>query len=552
LVIRHSRQNSGFGMLDWLGYLCGGFIGLLVLWVVWTVLRVYVRYRFSPEKRWRDRVVRTLEKARRRALAEREAMRQAGVAHDAEDAAARAQAFHAFLTSLPVERLEAYPGIGPGTTSRVREAGYPSLADLSDGRVEVPGLGQKRLADVARAVQDLVKQSRSRFEAGACREAQELAVRLEMLRASRTAEGFRAHARYQAAVTIVQQIEPLMENAQRIDFPAFVLRVAEGIPFPLLPQETLPDLERAIQTADEHAQRAFAASQSEPARLPRAEKARAQRPTTIAAAPDSRVDLFRKALQSPGQPSALPEPPSGPSQAREQQDNKALLLLELTVEFAYAVARSDGRVSRKERALIEERLRGLCGDNPALLNRAKALSAHYESAAIDLDECLRQIAGFFAVEERQELLDFAGAIADASGGRNQREAEFLDRVARKLGTPRPAPPMPAQAAPAPEPAPAAASSPEQRLAVLEIDPATSLTAELVRRQFNLLTERYSPEKFEAAGPDFVTLATTKREAVRAAAEALIEPLGEKLEAEKPPAEPQDLRHNPDLDAMFGA
>jgi uncharacterized tellurite resistance protein B-like protein len=251
-------------------------------------------------------------------------------------------------------------------------------------------------------------------------------------------------------------------------------------------------------------------------------------------------------------PSAVPQPPSGSIQAGEPRDNKALLLLELTVEFAYAVARSDGRISRKERALIEERLRGLCRDNPALLNRAKALAAHYESAAIDLDECLRQIAGFFTVEERQDLLDFAGAIADASGGRNQREVEFLDRVAHKLGMPRLSPQLPAQATPAPEPASAAAPSREQRLAILEIDPATPLTADLVRRQFNLLTERYSPEKFETAGLDFVTLAKTKREAVRAAAEALMEPLGEKLEAEKPPTEPQDLRHNPDLDAMFGA
>jgi hypothetical protein len=67
-----------------------------------------------------------------------------------------------------------------------------------------------------------------------------------------------------------------------------------------------------------------------------------------------------------------------------------------------------------------------------------------------------------------------------------------------------------------------------------------------------LAERYAPEKFESAGPDFVALAKTKSEAIRAAATALLEPLGEKLVAEQPTVDPQDLRHNPDLDAMFGA
>jgi len=67
----------------------------------------------------------------------------------------------------------------------------------------------------------------------------------------------------------------------------------------------------------------------------------------------------------------------------------------------------------------------------------------------------------------------------------------------------------------------------------------------------LLSERYAPEKFAAAGPDFVTVAEQKRAAVRAAASALMQQWGEPLEI-KPPDKPTDLRHNPDLDAMFGA
>ena len=48
------------------------------------------------------------------------------------------------------------------------------------------------------------------------------------------------------------------------------------------------------------------------------------------------------------------------------------------------------------------------------------------------------------------------------------------------------------------------------------------------------------------------VATDKRTAVREAASALLEGLGEKLETEAPAPEPPELRHNPDLDAMFGA
>jgi hypothetical protein len=78
-----------------------------------------------------------------------------------------------------------------------------------------------------------------------------------------------------------------------------------------------------------------------------------------------------------------------------------------------------------------------------------------------------------------------------------------------------------------------------------------VSADLIRRQYHLLSERYTPEKFESAGPDFVAVAQGKREAVVEAARALIEPFGEPLEDAARPAEPPELRHNPDLDAMFG-
>jgi hypothetical protein len=156
-------------------------------------------------------------------------------------------------------------------------------------------------------------------------------------------------------------------------------------------------------------------------------------------------------------------------------------------------------------------------------------------------------------EERREVFDLAEAVADATGRRNQRESDFLARVAARLGlAPAPlAPPAPTpreQEVDTPRsPVPAA----ENPRAVLEIDPGLPLTADLVRRQYRLLTERYAPEKFEAVGAEFVAVARAKRDAVHSAALALLGPMGEPLETEAP-APPAELRHNPDLDSIFGA
>jgi hypothetical protein len=86
---------------------------------------------------------------------------------------------------------------------------------------------------------------------------------------------------------------------------------------------------------------------------------------------------------------------------------------------------------------------------------------------------------------------------------------------------------------------------------LEIEPSTRLSGDLIRRQFNLLSGRYAAEKFDAMGLEFVAVAQSKRTAIREAAAALLEPLGEKLEQPAPGIVQPELRHNPDLDDVFG-
>ena len=89
------------------------------------------------------------------------------------------------------------------------------------------------------------------------------------------------------------------------------------------------------------------------------------------------------------------------------------------------------------------------------------------------------------------------------------------------------------------------------LLVLEIDPSIPLTSELVRRQYNQIRGRYRIEKLEKMGPEIVSIGRTKCEELLRAATSLMEKLGESLELHSEPTLPRDLRHNPDLDDVFG-
>lgn len=112
-------------------------------------------------------------------------------------------------------------------------------------------------------------------------------------------------------------------------------------------------------------------------------------------------------------------------------------------------------------------------------------------------------------------------------------------------------PSNAPPAPAEPPPPARPASVADHRAALEIAPDAPLTADLIRRQYRLLSERYREEKFTAAGPEFVDLARRKRETAQASALALLQPLGEPLEPTPPPVAEPELRPNNDLDAIFG-
>src|SRR4051812_1661309 len=210
-------------MWQWPGIICGSLVVLFVLGVAVYARIVRRRFLRSPEGRWREAVLQAMDAAYHRAQAEEEEMRRAGITHETDDQALRDQAFHAFLAGISVAELDAYPGIGPVTVSKLRDAGYTNLAALHEARIEVDGLGQKRLADVTHAVGDLVKQARGRFNAGACREARDLEGQLQVARGSRSEQGFRAQARHLAALKVMHELGERAHVAAGMDLPA-VLR----------------------------------------------------------------------------------------------------------------------------------------------------------------------------------------------------------------------------------------------------------------------------------------------------------------------------------------
>lgn len=511
----------------------------LVLALVVAACAAGVLYRMfqrTPAKQWRDRVLRLWTFARRQAQAEHAELEGLGIWREERDQALRDQAFAGVLGAISVGELEAYPGIGPATVDKLRLAGFDTLATLRRLPTNIPGLGEKRLTDLERALFDLLRLARDRFRAGGYPGAAHLAAALAALQAEHAEREACGRARLQAADKLVDGLRGFVAEAERVTFWNYLRHLTELPVSPKALNAPLPDVDVTLHAA---AERARAALRQRPPAPPAAVRAEPVRRTPAVA-------------------QAWSVPAAAPASAVQKADFP-LVLMELTVQLAFATARADGRIARNERELIEEHIRRRYAYDPVLFNRARAFCAQYESAAIDLDACLTRITTTCAPRLRRALVELCRQVAEATNDTSKRETAFLEKVAQRLGVPLPEPTLNVGAGFQPaqsdrletcrhEPAP----TNDQHRAALEIAPELPLTADLVRRQYHLLQERYTPEKLQAMGPDFVSMATRKRDAARAAAVALLESFGEKLDAAPPPAPPQDLRHNPDLDALFGA
>lgn len=347
-------------------------LSIALVCLVGTGLGVlYGRYLMSAVKRWRDAVLAAERSARQ--LRE-QATSVAGsllARRQREERELREQAFNSYLATIGAEELEAFTGIGPATVAKLRQSGYPNLAAMRSVHVHVPGLGEKRLADIASAVAELMRQTEERFLSGNVPQAQTLASALRELSLKQEKLSVRARARTNAAEEALRQMEGAIAVARRISFARYLWTASDR----LLPADVrnapLSDPAEAVARAEEHL------------------------------------------------PSAVP---------------------------------------------VEQR-------RPA---------------------AAKPVNGFAAPQTR-----------------------------------------------------------EARLALLEIDPLLPLRAELVRRHFHLLCERYDEAKLKQLGPEFAALGLTRIAAITTAAQAVLAEMGEPLEPKNNTTEVHGLRENPDLDSVFG-
>ena len=522
----------------------------------------YWRYRSSPRVCWKQAVlqhVRDLHREQRR-LSETSGELERAIAQLADNAFAR------HLDTISLDRLSDYPDIGPATIERLRDAGIRRFSEvLRTSFRGIRDIGPVRATALVSAVRLVVKDARSRFDSGACPDAVEFRKKVDELRLADREEATRRERELAAIEIAIADTNELLPIVHGITFAGFLLQgevmglteemMARPLPrpqplppppprlrvvaIPLAP--ALPPIPVAVVAKS--APQAVARLPAPPPPLPPIPLAVVAKPAPqpiVAALPA--VDLFRAELNRPAvAPSAAS--PEYPGLAR----------MRAVIGFGFAIAKADGKVAQAERKKIRAYLDETFAHDPVLLRNIDPAIEQIEKAIPDEDEAVAGVRDF-PISERTTLYRWAERIADASGERNQRERDALARIAKDLGiilseSERPGLPRPSEMANEDgRDKPGRSLDPR---AILEIEPCTPLDADLIRRRYAMLTDKLDPVKAAAFGPEFARMAEEKRIRIHTAAETLIARFNEPLEKVIAPPS-SDLRHNPDLDDVFGA
>jgi uncharacterized tellurite resistance protein B-like protein len=479
---------------------------LVCLPLLALALFLYYLYRRTPAARWKTNlhaVVAAQEARLRHASRELVAITQ-----DSEDKALRTELLGRQLGSVSVEELARYPNIGPVTVAKLRSAGLATVAACARVKLSsIPGIGPGRATDLTAAINTIALEAISRFDAGASTEG----AAYKKATAARAADFAQ---RRQAADAALHNAEAGLATLRERS------RIADGITFIRYLLRRQP----AGLTA---------AVMNEPLVAGPVSTTTPSMPTPAATPPAPPVVQEAVAM--------TPKPPPKPVEVTPLERLRAV------IAFGLAVAKADGRVAAAERkqvrAFVDRRYAVLTANLDSII-------AEIEADVPTLGDALWQIKRVIPSNVWTELYQFAVSVADSAGERNTREIEFLARVAEELG-------VGVQPVVVPEPKPTVLAGPEPLSDVdcrraLEIAADTPMNIDLIRRQHRLLVERFDPEKFTIHGEDFVRLATQKRDLIERAARRLVAGYNEPLEPPAAPPPPADLRHNPDLDDVFGA
>ena len=517
-------------------------VGLLVGFLV-----LQTRFHNTPEKQWAQRLLDLLARAKRLRQGEHD---RAALFHrqlEKEIADRTERAFDEFCSAITIDDLARFEGIGSGTTAKLREHGITNLAKLRRfNPLSIQGIGDKRGRDIRRAEQQLEAEAQARFQRRDVQIAQELERTVLQLRHQAEEQRLRQQARIRALDQAYSELENAADLVYQVAFvPWLAGRTKDIIPADLqhLPEMQLETLLREAEA------KALASWQPPPPPAALVEPAKPAAASPPPASPPPRPGAGRpteKRSQSPRPPVSPPAPPP---------EDKRAIILEAGVVIGALMARAHGRFTQAERQEIDRFLAQKAADDPVLQNKGRNWLAFYEAGPINLEEVLKRLEQVARAVEKGERRDLARGVALARHDIEPQELAVLAQLSARWGialdlgqrqalSPQATPPL------GPAPAARAEGSHDPR-AVLELDPTWPLSVDLIRRQYRMLTDRLDLDQIARFGPDFVAKAEAKLAAIRAAAESLIAPFNEPLEAPETPPPPSDLRHNPDLDALFG-
>ncbi len=514
-------------------YLLPGFLLLLAGTAAVSLGYFYWKFRHAPASIWARRV--------RRRLAELQSQLQPP--ERPTDTQARGgqlgrKLFQTHLQSVPSSAVLGFPGVGPSAVERIQSAGLRSLAQLIDYDYErIPGFGPVKAGDMKAAVRKLLSDAKARFEAGACPEGREYQTRWAEMTAADRAERERRLRANAAVERAIAQLRPTSQLANDVAFWNHLLHKGDvpGLTGEIMARP-LPEVvvEPPVATVIPVLKPVV------PEVHPVVTLAAKRAGDTPVSAP---VDLFQQALR------AIPATAA---------EHALLPKLRAYCAFAFVVAKADGRIAKSERAEVRELLAGSFGHDSTLVRFIDPVMEQTERNIPDEDDTLAEILRVTTAGERRMLYAVAETIADAAGGRGAREVDALRRMAKALGVSDVATSFQLVDKASLETTSHSPQSEHFRHVgnvsprqILEIDPTATVSPDLIRRRYLLLTERADPAKAAALGAEFAAMAEAKRAGIRRAAEELLAPFGELLTPPAAPAKPSDIRHNPDLDDVFG-
>lgn len=453
----------------------------------------YWRFRQSPANQWAHRLAQHVGDLNRRRQELLDPSGRTDLRKLAEDL------FRRHLRSVSVNELARFAGIGPGTVDKVSNAGGATLADVTNFAFEqLPGIGPSKAGDLRAAVAALVKEARARFDAGACPEAQEYRRQLAALTAGDRDRALAREREIAAIDAALVESVALVDLARHVTFANFLLR------------RSVPGLTGAVLVRPLPEAKVLPAPVANPVPPP---------------------------VPAPVAAPAVTKPAAEPFVLPPTHDDPRLAKLRAVVRFGLLVAKADGRIAQAERKTLRRHLDATFGHDAYLARHIDPVAEATEKETLDEAAILAAVKEVTTEIERKELVALAERLADVSGDRNQREKDLVGRIAEAWAIMKPVAPVPVPVTVDPR-------------AVLEIADA-ELSVELIRRRYAALCDKLDPMKASALGPEFAAMAERKRTELRHAAETLIAPFGAPLDPPPAPPPPADIRHNPDLDDLFG-